>query len=48
MTGFGTSSAGVADAMIKAGRFILEINRDGPVFTGLAGAGSHCHPQVDG
>jgi hypothetical protein len=33
---------------LKVGPFILKINRDGPVFTGLAGCGSHGHPQVDG
>ena|ERR1700757_3645829 len=33
---------------LKVGRFILKINRDGPVFTGLADGGSYCHPQVDG
>ena len=30
---------------LKVGRFILKINCDGPVFTGLAGCGSHGHPQ---
>jgi hypothetical protein len=31
---------------LPIGRFVLKINRDGPVFTGLAGCGLHSHPQV--
>jgi hypothetical protein len=31
---------------LKVGRFIVEIDGDSPVFTGLAGSGSHGHPQV--
>ena len=29
----------------KIGRFVLKINGDGPVFTGLAGGGSHGSPS---
>jgi hypothetical protein len=31
---------------LEVGRFIVEIDGDGPVFTGLAGRVSHGHPQV--
>jgi hypothetical protein len=31
---------------LKIGRFVLKIDSDGPVFTGLVGGGSHGHPQV--
>ncbi len=30
---------------LHIGRFVLKINRDGPVFTGLGGCGLHGHPQ---
>jgi hypothetical protein len=33
---------------LSIGRFVLKINRDGPVFTGRAGCGLHGHPQVRG
>src|SRR5712691_11226809 len=31
---------------LKIGRFVLKIDSEGPVFTGLAGCVSHGHPQV--
>src|SRR5882724_8179450 len=31
---------------LKISRFVLKIDSDGPVFTGLAGWVSHGHPQV--
>jgi hypothetical protein len=31
---------------LNIGRFVLEIDGDGPVFASLAGCSSHGHPQV--
>jgi hypothetical protein len=41
-----TFDKGLAVAkQLKVGRFVLKINRDSPVFAGLAGGGSHGSPS---